>query len=89
MAQSMGSQRVRYDLVTEQQKMPGGGVQIQKRENGLLHQADMKRNEGWFPQSQRLPKVFSGNSRLGVLAGKNGTCLTLLAKFWARLGLGG
>ena len=66
----MGSQRVRQDLATEQ--MSGGGchkggrVQIQERGDGLLHQADMKRNEGWFPQSQRLPQAFSGNLRLGL-----------------------
>ena len=70
MLQSMGSQRVRQDLVTEQ--MSGGGchkggrVQIQERGDGLLHQADMKRNEVWFPQSQRLPQAFSGNLRLGL-----------------------
>ena len=70
MLQSMGSQRVRQDLATEQ--MSGGGchkggrVQIQERGDGLLHQADMKRNEVWFPQSQRLPQAFSGNLRLGL-----------------------
>ena len=41
-------------------------MQIQERGDGLLHQADMKRNEGWFPQSQRLPQAFSGNLRLGL-----------------------
>ena len=43
-------------------------MQIQKREDGLLHQADVKRNEGQIPQSQRLPKVSSGYLRLGALA---------------------
>ena len=74
MLQSMGSQRVRQDLATEQMsgggRHKGGRVQIQERGDGLLHQADMKRNEGWFPQSQRLPQAFSGNIRLGALAEK-------------------
>ena len=61
MLQSMGSQRVRHDLVTEQQQMVFGGSQVAQVVKNLPANAGDVRDAGLILGSGETPEVRNGN----------------------------